>query len=195
MAAWWSSNLNLGSFWHFVSLNWNNNHIIITHWTYQCVLLSILCPSLLLVFCWISVRAVCVVVSHVSVIPILFWHSSIIITFGLSVIVTLSCRLFLWMLWIFSDNLHTNYITFIIWGCVDDGLSSSSSRQEFNTSGSSNTDTGKASGSLETKYKMKELGLSFNQKWNTDNTLATEVTVEDQVRVGASPVHTCSCSW
>lgn len=126
---------------------------------------------------------------------ILFWHSSIIITFGLSVIVTLSCHLFLWMLWIFSDNLNTNYITFIIWGCVDDDLSSSSSRQEFNTSGSSNTDTGKASGSLETKYKMKELGLSFNQKWNTDNTLATEVTVEDQVRVGASPVHTCFCSW
>lgn len=58
--------------------------------------------------------------------------------------------------------------------------------QEFNTSGSSNTDTGKASGSLETKYKMKELGLSFSQKWNTDNTLATEVTVEDQVRVCAN---------
>lgn len=60
------------------------------------------------------------------------------------------------------------------------------SRQEFNTSGSSNTDSGKASGSLETKYKMKELGLSFSQKWNTDNTLATEVTVEDQVRVSPS---------
>uniref|UniRef100_A0A8C3G633 Non-selective voltage-gated ion channel VDAC3 n=1 Tax=Cyclopterus lumpus TaxID=8103 RepID=A0A8C3G633_CYCLU len=58
----------------------------------------------------------------------------------------------------------------------------SQSGVEFNTSGSSNTDTGKAAGSLETKYKMKELGLSFNQKWNTDNTLATEVTVEDQVR-------------
>lgn len=56
-----------------------------------------------------------------------------------------------------------------------------SSFQEFNTSGSSNTDTGKAAGSLETKYKMKELGLTFSQKWNTDNTLATEVTVEDQV--------------
>lgn len=55
--------------------------------------------------------------------------------------------------------------------------------QEFNTSGSSNIDTGKASGNLETKYKMKELGLSFSQKWNTDNTLATEVTVEDQVGV------------
>ncbi|XP_054612234.1 voltage-dependent anion-selective channel protein 2-like isoform X2 [Dunckerocampus dactyliophorus] len=55
---------------------------------------------------------------------------------------------------------------------------------EFNTSGSSNTDTGKASGSLETKYKMKELGLSVNQKWNTDNTLATEVTLEDQLTQG-----------
>ena len=95
----------------------------------------------------------------------------------------------------FSDNLHTDYITFIMWDVHTDALSSSSSRQEFNTSGSSNTDTGKASGSLETKYKMKELGLSFNQKWNTDNTLATEVTVEDQVRVGTSPVHTCVCNW
>uniref|UniRef100_A0AAQ5YWD1 Non-selective voltage-gated ion channel VDAC3 n=1 Tax=Amphiprion ocellaris TaxID=80972 RepID=A0AAQ5YWD1_AMPOC len=61
----------------------------------------------------------------------------------------------------------------------------SQSGVEFNTSGSSNTDTGKASGNLETKYKMKELGLSVNQKWNTDNTLATEVTVEDQVCAGA----------
>lgn len=57
------------------------------------------------------------------------------------------------------------------------------SLQEFNTSGSSNIDTGKASGNLETKYKMKELGLSFSQKWNTDNTLTTEVTMEDQVSV------------
>uniref|UniRef100_A0A8P4JWA1 Non-selective voltage-gated ion channel VDAC3 n=2 Tax=Dicentrarchus labrax TaxID=13489 RepID=A0A8P4JWA1_DICLA len=60
----------------------------------------------------------------------------------------------------------------------------SQSGVEFNTSGSSNTDTGKATGNLETKYKMKELGLTFNQKWNTDNTLATEVTVEDQLTEG-----------
>jgi len=53
--------------------------------------------------------------------------------------------------------------------------------QEFNTSGSTNTDTGKAGGSLETKYKIKDLGLSLNQKWNTDNMLSTEVSVEDQV--------------
>ncbi|XP_032568573.1 voltage-dependent anion-selective channel protein 3 isoform X1 [Chiroxiphia lanceolata] len=52
---------------------------------------------------------------------------------------------------------------------------------DFTATGSSNTDTGKASGSLETKYKMKEQGLTFTQKWNTDNTLGTEVAVEDQL--------------
>jgi len=61
---------------------------------------------------------------------------------------------------------------------------SQSGVMEFNTSGNSNTDTGKAAGSLETKYKMKELGLTLNQKWNTDNKLATEVTVEDQLAQG-----------
>lgn len=53
--------------------------------------------------------------------------------------------------------------------------------QEFATSGSNNTDSGKSSGHLETKYKMSDLGLNFTQKWNTDNTLTTEVTMEDQV--------------
>lgn len=69
------------------------------------------------------------------------------------------------------------------------------SSQEFNTSGSSNTDTGKASGNLETKYKMKELGLSVNQKWNTDNTLATEVTVEDQVHACSQKTHDLTSRW
>lgn len=53
--------------------------------------------------------------------------------------------------------------------------------QEFATSGSNNTDTGKSGGHLETKYKMNELGLNFSQKWNTDNTLTSEITIEDQV--------------
>ncbi|XP_041089709.1 voltage-dependent anion-selective channel protein 2-like isoform X1 [Polyodon spathula] len=61
---------------------------------------------------------------------------------------------------------------------------SQSGVMEFSTSGSSNTDSGKATGSLETKYKMKELGLTFNQKWNTDNTLSTGVTLEDQLANG-----------
>lgn len=55
---------------------------------------------------------------------------------------------------------------------------------EFATSGSNNTDSGKSSGHLETKYKMSDLGLNFTQKWNTDNTLTTEVTMEDQLAKG-----------
>lgn len=54
--------------------------------------------------------------------------------------------------------------------------------QEFKTSGSSNTDTSKVNGNLETKYKWSEYGLTFTEKWNTDNTLGTEITVEDQVK-------------
>ncbi|NXM22755.1 VDAC3 protein, partial [Ploceus nigricollis] len=60
----------------------------------------------------------------------------------------------------------------------------SSSGVEFTATGSSNTDTGKASGSLETKYKAKDHGLTFTQKWNTDNTLGTEVSVENQLAEG-----------
>jgi len=51
---------------------------------------------------------------------------------------------------------------------------------EFNTGGTSNQESGKVFGSLETKYKVKDYGLTFSEKWNTDNTLATEVSVQDQ---------------
>uniref|UniRef100_A0A8C9F636 Non-selective voltage-gated ion channel VDAC2 n=1 Tax=Pavo cristatus TaxID=9049 RepID=A0A8C9F636_PAVCR len=56
--------------------------------------------------------------------------------------------------------------------------------REFTTSGSSNTDTGKVNGSLETKYKWAEYGLTFTEKWNTDNTLGTEIAIEDQIAKG-----------
>lgn len=54
--------------------------------------------------------------------------------------------------------------------------------QEFKTSGSSNVDTSKVTGTLETKYKLAEYGLTFTEKWSTENTLGTEVCVEDQVK-------------
>ncbi|KAK5641326.1 hypothetical protein RI129_009873 [Pyrocoelia pectoralis] len=55
---------------------------------------------------------------------------------------------------------------------------------EFNTGGISNQESGKVFGSLETKYKVKDYGLTFSEKWNTDNTLATEVSVQDQLLKG-----------
>ena len=56
-----------------------------------------------------------------------------------------------------------------------------SSLKEFTSSGSANTETTKVTGSLETKYRWTEYGLTFTEKWNTDNTLGTEIAVEDQV--------------
>lgn len=55
---------------------------------------------------------------------------------------------------------------------------------EFTSSGSANTETTKVNGSLETKYRWTEYGLTFTEKWNTDNTLGTEITVEDQLARG-----------
>lgn len=55
---------------------------------------------------------------------------------------------------------------------------------EFTTNGSSDHEKGLFVGNLETKYNWKEHGLTFNEKWNTDNTLATEVSVENQLLKG-----------
>nr|XP_034492274.1 voltage-dependent anion-selective channel protein 1-like [Marmota flaviventris] len=55
---------------------------------------------------------------------------------------------------------------------------------EFMSSGSANTETTKVKGSLETKYRWTEYRLTFTEKWNTDNTLGTEITVEDQLARG-----------
>lgn len=60
----------------------------------------------------------------------------------------------------------------------------SASGIEFTVNGSSNHDTKKFVGNLETKYTWSKYGITFNEKWNTDNTLATEVTVEDQLLKG-----------
>ncbi|XP_064630409.1 voltage-dependent anion-selective channel protein 2-like isoform X1 [Lineus longissimus] len=59
-----------------------------------------------------------------------------------------------------------------------------SNGMEFTTSGNHNSDSGKLSGNLETKYKWADYGLTFTEKWNTDNVLATEVTIEDQIAKG-----------
>ena len=61
--------------------------------------------------------------------------------------------------------------------------------KEFTSSGSANTETTKVTGSLETKYRWTEYGLTFTEKWNTDNTLGTEITVEDQVMVTCGKTH------
>jgi voltage-dependent anion channel protein 1 len=55
---------------------------------------------------------------------------------------------------------------------------------EFTSSGSANTEITKVNGNLETKYRWTKYGLTFTEKWITDNTLGTEITVEDQLARG-----------
>ncbi|KOB51937.1 Porin, partial [Operophtera brumata] len=39
-------------------------------------------------------------------------------------------------------------------------------------------------GSLSSKYAVPKYGLSFTEKWNTDNTLATDITIADKIAAG-----------
>ncbi|XP_031562895.1 voltage-dependent anion-selective channel protein 2-like [Actinia tenebrosa] len=55
---------------------------------------------------------------------------------------------------------------------------------EFKTNGSSNNETGKVFGSLETKYKFDDYGITLSEKWTTDNVLSSDIVVEDQIAKG-----------
>lgn len=50
--------------------------------------------------------------------------------------------------------------------------------------GSSNLASGKIAGNLETKYGCKDMGLNVTKKWNTDNIISSEISVEDQLLKG-----------
>jgi voltage-dependent anion channel protein 2 len=55
---------------------------------------------------------------------------------------------------------------------------------DFNLTGEHNNDLQKSLGTLEAKYKSPAHGLTFVEKWNTDNILKSEITVEDQILKG-----------
>lgn len=63
---------------------------------------------------------------------------------------------------------------------------------DFTVNGNSNNDTGRVTAALETKYLIKEYGLTMKEKWNTDNILSSEVTLEDQVVKGVKLGVNCS---
>ncbi|XP_026746350.1 voltage-dependent anion-selective channel-like isoform X3 [Trichoplusia ni] len=63
----------------------------------------------------------------------------------------------------------------------------SESGVEFSSGITSNQESGKVSkvfGSLSSKYAVKDYGLTFTEKWNTDNTLATDITIQDKIAAG-----------
>lgn len=55
---------------------------------------------------------------------------------------------------------------------------------EFSSSGQFIPDTGKVTGSIETKHKLKEYGATFSSKWSTDSVLASKFAFEDALIKG-----------
>ncbi len=62
----------------------------------------------------------------------------------------------------------------------------------FNVVGEHNTETARTFGSLETKYVVPEYGLTFLEKWNTDNLLKCEITADNQLAQGFKVVFDAS---
>jgi len=55
---------------------------------------------------------------------------------------------------------------------------------EFTTAGAHNTDSGNVSASLETKFKYLPYGVTFTEKWNTDNVIASTIGLENKLLEG-----------
>jgi len=55
---------------------------------------------------------------------------------------------------------------------------------EFKTNAAHNIAAGKLFGSLDVKYKLPAYGVTFTEKWNTDNSLGTIIEIQDQIARG-----------
>lgn len=62
----------------------------------------------------------------------------------------------------------------------------------FNVVGEHNTENARTLGSLETKYVVPEYGLTFVEKWNTDNLLKCEITADNPFAQGLKVVFDAS---
>lgn len=51
---------------------------------------------------------------------------------------------------------------------------------EFKTCGSAHQETGKVTGSVESKYRFPKYGMTLSEKWNTDNMLFSDLTIQDK---------------
>jgi len=65
-----------------------------------------------------------------------------------------------------------------------DCKSTTSNGLEINAGGNHKFDDGKVFASLDTKYKVNDYGLTFTEKWTTNNILTTEVACLDKLTPG-----------
>ncbi|XP_033228203.1 voltage-dependent anion-selective channel-like isoform X2 [Belonocnema kinseyi] len=88
---------------------------------------------------------------------------------------------------VFGNGYHFGLLKLDVKTKTDSGV-------EFCTGGVTNQDTGKVFGTLETKYKIKEYGITFAEKWNTDNTLGTDIAIADKLLQGLKLSYSCTFS-
>jgi len=69
-----------------------------------------------------------------------------------------------------------------------DGTTRTAAGVEFKSGFSHNVTSNKAFGSLDIKYKIPKQGVTLTEKWNTDNTLITEVAIDDKFAKGLKTV-------
>lgn len=65
-----------------------------------------------------------------------------------------------------------------------EGKTKTANGVEFTTEGTHNTETNTVNGALETKFKYAEYGLTFSEKWKTDNIILTNVTIDNKIAKG-----------
>jgi voltage-dependent anion channel protein 2 len=78
---------------------------------------------------------------------------------------------------LFSKNYHFGLVKLDVKTKTPTGV-------DFTVNCVSNNDTGRVNSALETKYLVKDYGLTLREKWNTDNILTSEVTFEDKLLKG-----------
>jgi len=76
-----------------------------------------------------------------------------------------------------NKNFHFGVIKF-------EGKTKTKNGVEFTTEGSHFTDTGNVNGSLETKFKNADYGVTFTEKWTTDNIISTNISIDDKIAKG-----------
>lgn len=65
-----------------------------------------------------------------------------------------------------------------------DAKTKSGSNIKFKTFGVNNTDNGKVLAGIENEYACSDYGVKFTEKWNTDNQMGAEISIEDQLVKG-----------
>lgn len=76
-----------------------------------------------------------------------------------------------------SKNFHFGVIKL-------EGKTKTKNGVEFTTEGSHFTDTGNVNGSLETKFKYADYGVTFSEKWSTNNVISTNISIDDKLAKG-----------